>query len=152
SNNGIAIFLGKGDGTFETALNAPASVDTSVAVADFNRDGWPDVAATGPGNDFVFILLGKGDGTFAAPFHGFPAGSDPEYVTAGDFNFDGAPDLAVANPASDEVSVLLGKGDGTFGVAGNIQPFTSFPAGNGPSSVTAGDFNRDGFLDLAVSD
>jgi hypothetical protein len=43
------------------------------------------------------------------------------------------------------VSILLGHGDGTF------QAAQSYPSGNNPFSVAVGDFNGDGFPDLAVS-
>ncbi|HYY96905.1 MAG TPA: FG-GAP-like repeat-containing protein, partial [Pyrinomonadaceae bacterium] len=68
-------------------------------------------------------------------------------VVIGDFNGDGVPDLATVNPGSGSatVSILLGVGDGTFG------PKNDFPAVSTATSMTTGDFNRDGKLDLAVS-
>ena len=65
----------------------------------------------------------------------------------GDFNGDGQDDIATTNMDPDEysVNVLLGNGDGTFGAV------RSFPVGNDPWSVAAGDFNGDGFQDLAVA-
>src|SRR5205823_4181329 len=44
------------------------------------------------------------------------------------------------------VGVLLGNGDGTF------QPPLEYPAGNLAGPVAVGDFNGDGFPDLAVGD
>ena len=43
------------------------------------------------------------------------------------------------------VSILLGQGDGTFATA------QDFGVGVGPESVTGGDFNGDGRLDLATA-
>ena len=54
-------------------------------------------------------------------------------------------DLATANFFSDDVSVLLGNGDGTFAAQ------QTFAAGDGPDSVTTGDFNGDGLTDLATA-
>ena len=121
----------------------------SVAVADFNGDGKPDLAVANQGNypypnSSVSILLGQGGGTFL-PAVSYAAGNNPQSVAVGDFNGDGKQDLAVANYYSANVSVLLGKGDGTF------LPAVSYLAGYGPRSVAAGDFNGDGKQDLAVA-
>ena len=43
------------------------------------------------------------------------------------------------------MSVLLGNGDGTF------QDQKTYPVGNGPVAIVAGDFNGDGRTDLAVA-
>ena len=94
------------------------------------------------------MLLNQGNGTFAA---GVPylVGIDPLAVAVGDFNRDGKLDMAVAvnnDELASSVSILLGNGDGTF------QPAASFPSGGySAASVTAGDLNGDGILDLAVT-
>jgi hypothetical protein len=51
----------------------------------------------------------------------------------------------VANSGEGTVSVLPGDGVGGFGAP------QSFPAGAGPNCVVAADFDRDGWMDLAVS-
>jgi hypothetical protein len=43
------------------------------------------------------------------------------------------------------VTIFLGKGDGTF------QPGLTYAAGGAPWSLMPGDFNGDGFADLAVA-
>jgi len=144
----VSVHLGNGDGSFRSPRTfAAGSSPFYVAVADFNGDGWPDlVVANDP--DSVLVLLGNGDGTFEAP-RTFAAGSAPRCVAVGDFNGDGWLDLAVANagswPGSQYVSVLLGNGDGSF------ESPRSLPAGFGHSFLAVGDFNGDGWLDLAVA-
>jgi hypothetical protein len=144
----------------EALINFPASPSSSVsvgtlpqglAVADFNGDGKQDMAIANKTDGTVSILLGNGDGTFtaAAPLTAFPGGG-ANWVVAGDFNGDGKLDLAVANLSTNGtvtggVSIFLGNGNGTFGAATSVQ------VGNGPFAIVAGDFNRDGKLDLAVS-
>ena len=114
----------------------------SVAVADFNGDGIPDLAVANYGNT-VSILLGKGDGTFALKSSP-TSGGNPTSIAVGDFNGDGIPDLAVTNFTGNSVTILLGNGDGTFTTK-------STPSvGRGPRGIAVGDFNGDGIPDLAV--
>jgi FG-GAP-like repeat len=69
-------------------------------------------------------------------------------AVVGDFNGDGIPDLATATPANGNVvTVLLGDGAGGFVPA----PNSPFMVGAGPQSVVTGDFNGDGFPDLATA-
>jgi len=141
----VSVFLGKGNGTFEPAVNYNVRSDPySVALGDFNGDGRVDLAVVNDGSNSVSVLLGKGDGTFQAALN-YGTGPQPTSVAVGDFNRDGKLDLAVTSFASDTVSVLLGNGDDTFRTA------LSYGAGTQPWSVAVGDFNRDGRLDLAVA-
>ncbi len=124
-----------------------ASLGTqAVAVGDFNGDHRPDLACALGNSSQVEVLLSNGDGTFQAP-RAFAAGASPFSVAVGDFDGDGKLDLAVADSFrfNSEVSVLLGNGDGTF------QTRRAFAAGEIPTSVVVGDFNRDGRPDLAVA-
>ncbi|HEV3279584.1 MAG TPA: choice-of-anchor D domain-containing protein, partial [Terriglobia bacterium] len=123
---------------------------TSVVVAQFNGDGFQDLAVTNEADNTVSILLGNGNGTFQ-PHVDYATGYGPEDVSVGDFNHDGVLDLAVVNggenlsgqPAN-SVSILLGNGDGTF------QAHVDYPTGQFPFRVAVGDFNGDGNLDLAI--
>ena len=85
----------------------------TLAVADFNGDGIPDVVTANRGDNTVSVLLGNGDGTFE-PQETFPTGTTPRAVAVGDFNGDGQVDIVTANLGDDTASVLLGNGDGTF--------------------------------------
>jgi hypothetical protein len=146
----VAVFLGKGDGTFAAAADfstGPGSQPLAVAVGDFNGDGVPDLAVALGNQAGVAILLGNGDGTFQPPQLAQTAGSQLYYPLAlavGDLNGDGRLDIATANN-SIGVSVLLGNGDGTF------QPYKLLGSSQGPTWITSGDFNNDGIPDLAVT-
>ena len=143
----VSILLGVGNGTFLAKTSYPVgAIPNSVATGDFNADGKLDLAVANQTPSTVSILLGAGNGTFGAKSD-FAVGLGPYSVTIGDFNSDGKKDLAVANSINSTagVSVLLGVGNGTFLAK------TDYAAGDSPQSITAGDYNADGFVDLAVS-
>jgi hypothetical protein len=138
--------------TFASSTYPTGSNPYAVAVADFNRDGIPDLVVTNNGSNTVSVLLGKGDGTFQSP-QTYTTGYRPMAVAVGDFNMDGIPDLVVANWQDHTLSVLLGNGDGTF------KPQITFPVGDGPLAspvsgflyLAVGDLNHDGIPDVVVS-
>jgi hypothetical protein len=148
-SNDVSVLVSNGEedggASFQTQQRfAAGDFPSSVAVADLNRDGFPDLVTANGGSNDVSVLLGNGDGTFQ-PQQRFAAGDYPISVAVADVNGDGFPDLVTANFISNDVSVLLGNGDGTF------QPQQRFAAGNYPISVAVADLNRDGFLDIVTA-
>ena len=97
----------------------------------------------------ISVLLGDGLGGYAAPID-YLVGAGSRFITTSDFDEDGHLDLAVANSdftsgTAGDVSVLRGDGIGGFASA------IDHAAGNSPISISPGDFNEDGHLDLAVA-
>jgi hypothetical protein len=147
----ISVFLGKGDGSFESPVNyAVGRYPTQIRAADFNRDGSLDLAVFGGNND-VDVLLANGNGTFQnARSFGLP--QQPGALAIGDANGDGKIDLIVGTRSIPSfVTVLLGNGDGTFQapISSNSNATEN---GTGPYAIVVGDFDRDGKLDVALSD
>jgi hypothetical protein len=111
---GVSVLLGTAAGGFGAPANYPAeSTPNSVAIADFDGDGNPDLTVANSNNfqsgpAFASVLLGHGDGTFA-PEVTFSVGEAPVAIVSADFNGDGCPDLAIANsvPALGGVTILL---------------------------------------------
>lgn len=135
----------------------------NIAVGDVNGDGRPDLITTpGLGRAEVRVFLNQKGTSFAATpsyrFNAFPA----DYVgggtvATGDFNRDGFSDIAVGSGIgrAATVAVFSGKGlpaNGSTPTA--LAKYVNFfPAGflGGTGSVALADANRDGTLDVVVS-
>lgn len=145
SAGSVGVWLGNGDGTFQTPVTyAVGAGPDALAVGDVNGDGKLDLVTGDDTGASVSVLLGNGDGTFQAA-QKYTAGSFPHWVALADVNGDKALDIIVVNEGANNVGVLLNNGDGTFGA------MTTFATDEEPYSVAAGDFNHDGKIDLAVT-
>ena len=80
-----------GNGTFGAQTVYPAGAGpTSIAVADYNLDGLPDLALTDLNDNAVSVLLNLGSGTFGPNFE-LPVGTSPVSIVTADFNADSRP-------------------------------------------------------------
>lgn len=117
---GSSIFLGKDDGTFQTAIALTAGC-VAQSVGDVNGDDKADLVGSAPhqtnsGSQSyeLDVCLSNGDGTFTALL---PVGGFDKFITfpfIADINDDGKADLVELGGISGGFSVLLGNGDGTF--------------------------------------
>ena len=140
-----SVWLGLGDGTFNSPPLTPGLTVGKGAITDLNEDGIPDFVAPVAANDEIAVLLGAGDGSLSlAGLHA--AGDKPVAVAAGDLNGDGHIDVVSANEQGDSVSVLLGGGDGTLGT------HLELPAGDAPIDLILVDIDGDATLDVVALD
>ena len=117
NGNGNIVLLGNGDGTFrqsfqilEHAVDAPYN----LAVADYNRDSFLDIARAMANGDsgLMEIANGNGDGTFQPVVRYLVPAPQSSlgaiFINAGEFNGDGKPDLALTiGGANHSFDVLL---------------------------------------------
>ncbi len=144
----VGVLLGNGNGTFQPVVTYDAgdSVTSSLAVADVNGDGKPDLVLANSGRGTVTVLLGNGGGTFQAAVVYESGGEIPVSVAVADVNGDGNPDIIVANWYSGTLGVLLGNGNGSFQAA-----VTYSSGGSSPDSFVVADVNGDGKPDLVAA-
>jgi hypothetical protein len=124
----------------------------SVAIADLDRDGSPDLIVANANASQLAVLLGDGTGSLGEPSY-FEHSLGPSEVVVGDLNGDGLTDVATVDIwrefSSDGVSIRLGDGTGSFGSRKKIlwTPDTEW----GRNSIAVGELNGDDHLDLAVA-
>ena len=121
----IKLYHNNHDGTFSDLSDAsgvgkPEAKGMGVVLADFNNDGWPDIAIA---NDSWpnFLFINKHDGTFedVSLVSGFAASEDGRYeagmgIDAGDVDGDGWQDLYVTHLDFELNRLYRNSQDGTF--------------------------------------
>jgi len=150
----VQVRPGTGQALFGPSISSPARcAPTALAIADFNRDGRPDVATANRGARgsagvcyaaSLSVLAGDGHGQLVT-FVDLPVPNQPDDLVTGDFDEDGIPDLAVAFANAGLVAVYrLGPGPALVPAATWIAPAS-------PGFLATGDLDGDGHLDLAVA-
>jgi hypothetical protein len=142
----IVLLKNTGGGFAAPTTLATAGYD-SFSIADFNHDGKPDILYTTPNtsttSSSLHILMNQGNGNFSDQAAGGLNGI-VGLATVLDFNLDGIPDLVVQvqQGGAGVLYSFAGTGAGSFTLVASL----STP---GPIQLVAGDFDHDGFPDLA---
>jgi len=157
NSSGVSILLGNGDGSFSEKTDyLVGALPKAIATGDVNSDGNIDLVVGNVGfGSFLnqaSILLGNGDGTFSLGDNlELGGGFDVSSVLLEDLDSDSDLDLIAtaygSGYSSDDahVSIRLNLDNGNFG------GLATYPAQEKVSSVTVGDFNKDGFPDFATT-
>lgn len=158
----VDVVLGNPNGSFQSPVtySLPGDSGLSLVIDDFNGDGKLDIVATSLTNTTagqytysLSFLAGKGDGTFQTPQSvtlTAPTGvmGDPYFgLISADLLGNGKKDLVTSAGV-----VLIGAGDGTFTQSSTLAFTTSLGTSQWSPNVVAGDFNKDGKIDVAVDD
>jgi hypothetical protein len=148
----VAFFAGGPGGLAAPVLIGTLNRNSSyhgIRVADFDRDGHLDFVTVSSASLGVYVHFGNGAGGFPVRrTAGTVGGIGPQDVAVLDFNRDGILDLAVSG---DNSTVKLFQGSGN-----QTTPFTALgttlaTATYYPYGIAAGDFDKDGFVDLVVA-
>ncbi len=156
------LYHNNGDGTFTDVSekagiwNTIGTYGLSVAIADLDNDGWPDIYVANDSTTATMYQNQK-DGTFRDIAIEAGAALSPEGkpqagmgVSIGDYDRDGKLDIVKTNFAGDTDSLYTNLGDGTF-------EDHTYPAGLGVNTRLLGwgvgffDMDNDGWLDILMS-
>lgn len=150
-NQDNQLLVNNGDGSFTVQTLAGGGRSThSIAVADFNKDGFEDVVVGNNGpNTNSQLLINNGDGTFTASNlqNGDPSTTS---IATGDFNNDGWMDIIIGNDAEVNVyanQILINAADGS----GSFLPAVDLAGGlTRTFSITTAFIDGDEYLDIIV--
>ena len=150
-NDNITVFLV----TYRAVFTNQRSIDQtsakhpySITMADFDHDHQMDIAIANSGQNSIEIMMKYHNEIFMNKIilltgdHSYPRG-----VIAGDFDRDYQLDIAIVNHHEHTLLILLNPMNET-----STQSFTySTGIGSFPDSISTGDINNDGWIDIIVT-
>lgn len=143
SDQGLAVFLSEGDGTFGSAQTfntfAGAIVGSFIDSADMNGDGRQDVVFRS--GSFLTIMTNDGSGAFS--FATTLASNSSGIVELADFDGDGRIDVVTGDSGSTRLHRNLGNGGFSVSTLSTITDVLDY---------SSGDVDGDGDIDLVGID
>ncbi|MFQ5628915.1 MAG: FG-GAP repeat domain-containing protein, partial [bacterium] len=129
------------EGRFDyVSLSRPVA----LCAADFNGDGYADIAVASAHRGAMQILHNAGNAVFS-PGQTLTVGKNPQDVAAADLDNDGRPDLVVAVTGNNHLKVFFNNGQG------QLEKSLDLLSGNWPVDLLLEDVNRDGLTDIIVA-
>ncbi len=163
-NDGIDVLLNNGLGTFTNPpanyrVSNPNVVCIAAAVGNFtgHTDGRRDIVvlANNNGGEDFYIFTNQGGSFLQTAFAHFSDAqnsgqNDTGTITVGDFLNNGRDQMVFTTNGSDGGDSGLNFEQVAVGGGATAGSFISLPAGHHAVGATAGDYNKDGNLDLAI--
>jgi FG-GAP-like repeat len=138
------VCLNQGGGRFTgRCISIPAKSATTIVPADFDKDGFIDLAVPSRDGGQSHVYFNDGKAGFARTMPFGPSDAAARVAAAADFNGDGSIDLAVGDEAAASMVVYLNDGNGRL-VAG----FRVADKSKTPYAMTVGDLNSDRHPDI----
>ena len=158
-------FLGDGQGKLSrqaeleiqggVANSLAGSTPTDVAITDIDKDKFPDIVTANVGTKNLGILVNDGTGDYEQQLPNPSTGRLPNGLSAVDLNKDGRIDFGSATYGNGSMMVQiqqpLSKKDKANGLKFKFGGMFQFTVGAGPVGVVSGDFDGDGYPDLATA-
>lgn len=148
NNNAIVYAAGDGQGKFDflasTKWPSTTQVLNQAAMADFNNDGFSDLAVSLRDDNTVVIFKNKGDGTFSNVSSLDISGNVLDVAVA-NFDADNKLDLAVMSEYT--LAAFKGVGDGTF----QNKYSKTFDSRYHFRALEVGDTDNDGWQDMVAA-
>ncbi len=151
TSENITILINTGSSTLPPFSRFPTTIQSprAAAVADFDLDGFADIAVAGATAPYFVTLYGNGvgfatrAGTVPNPFTQDRRPTRGRGIAAADLNGDNYPDLAVLS-SDGIVTLFLGTPTGQFVF------FDAFSVSTDTEAIALSDLNGDGLVDLAL--
>ena len=149
SSNGILAFAPR---LVLPIVNAAYGNTLTVAVADIDGDGKPDIITLDSTSNLLSILRNiSSPGVLTtnsfAPRIDISAGNNSQGMAVQDLNGDGRPDIVIARQGDNYISVF--QNQSTVGNISSASP-VNFATGNDASDVAIADLDGDGNPDISV--
>lgn len=152
-DSSVTVLTGMGKGIFNEASNLtfPAGYTPNhIAIADFNRDGKPDLAFANHDRKYLTVLKGNGHGRFSPlPGSPFPVEVRPHThgIAVADFNSDGNSDLLTDSWGDNCLAIIFGNGSNGFNAVVKYLPVGKHPY----QRARVADLNKDGKADIITT-